>query len=1492
MVGAHATRAKGSRQSALPTAGRYGDQEHRNPGAAVSNPSSSGSLIADELPDNLINYVTQPDSSSEEPTPKRRKLTEQYVTIYRCSWNINCAGSKLSTVNGRARRDEVYCKISAQSRKRVGGAGGYVQIFDYPADKRLDDKQLSDKLLFILPFTDQEDLSEGVRFALSFFKIKWEESVQGKIWPAIGLELYHEQGFDKLQLVFDVRWDVTRYPWSIPLGTKRPQDLSQVFSFCFPEVCSPELNTLPEGKWSPQDFYQCVHTPDKHDPTAASLVVDEVKSALYPFQKRAVQWLLKREGVMWSDRQVRPLQDNTVNASALPLSFVQVSDVDGKPFYISSLYGVATRDTTPYKLNDSAMRGGILAEEMGLGKTLEMISLITLHKRPPDQQSMVWDRALEEQVRQTAATLIITPPVILQQWLDEINRHAPTLSVMHYKGIRAHDEKTPTELLDCLASSDIVLTTYPVLTAELMFTKANPTKTLRRQAKYFRPKSPLTQLCWWRIAIDEAQMIESGVSNAAVLARMLSRINAWCITGTPIKKDVGDLQGLLMFLRKEPFVSIKHVWHALTTTHKEDFKQLFGEIAMRHSKQAIRDELRLPAQRRYVITMPLTPIEEQYYQEQFSLMCQQINVDADGYPLNDGWDTDMPMIMENMRRWLVRLRQTANHPNVGLSNRRALGNREGPLRTIDEVLDVMMEQTDIAIRADQRSMFMNRLRKGQLLENSPRVKEALAIWDDVFKDATEIVQECRDLLQAEIASSSEDRNSRAGEVSEGSTLGSDEETDEQDPSSRVGVYRNRLRGSLEILHMATFFRANAYFQIKSNEDMTKPGSPEYDALEKLEADGYDSAKKLRQEILQEILRKANKHMRTIARRAGAQDFIQIPEFTMNPPTGGIESRRIMERLEELRIALDAQADQLDKWREQTIQFLLQSLVDEDDGLELTGEEYENSTRTQDEVMVYVQVLRATVTDRLAALNGHENKLTEQDVKVALRLAKDGEGAFPQKTLELLGTRAEIKPPKELGSLRGVVSELRTLATSLRLEAENGSNRSQNELSIVETQLKTVQKQFSEQTKSALALEKELELFTAVSNSRIEYYRQLQEVSDMVIPWEEPDNEDAFQRLVQDEGRLVQKVATSKAKRRYLLHLRDESANPNEPRFCVICRETFDVGALTVCGHMYCRNCIKEWWSSHRTCPICKKHLILADMHDVTYKPQKLSIETEDILANPQEGMASSTLSKKSAIYSEFSKAKLAEIKNIDLGGPSSTTKVDTLARHLIWLREADPGAKSVIFSQFKDFLDVLGHAFERYRIGYSTFDKPNGIQKFKEDGGVECFLLHARAHSSGLNLVNANHVFLCEPLLNTALELQAIARVDRIGQHQETNVWQYIIQDTVEESIHQLSVKRRMEHIDQSLLIGKGKSRATSPAELLDSNLDAANSLELQQAMLKKILPRDGIAGEMVENEDLWSCLFGGVGERRKSRLLQSQKARHDPEVRRHLGAEAAESRR
>ena len=130
-------------------------------------------------------------------------------------------------------------------------------------------------------------------------------------------------------------------------------------------------------------------------------------------------------------------------------------------------------------------------------------------------------------------------------------------------------------------------------------------------------------------------------------------------------------------------------------------------------------------------------------------MCDECGLDSQGAPLVDAWDPDT--VSDTMRRWLVRLRQTALHPEIGGRNRRALGTKDGPLRTVDQVLAVMMDQTDVLIRTEQRALLISKLKRGQLFENSPRVKEALDIWIGAVNEASEVVEECREQLRQEVA---------------------------------------------------------------------------------------------------------------------------------------------------------------------------------------------------------------------------------------------------------------------------------------------------------------------------------------------------------------------------------------------------------------------------------------------------------------------------------------------------------------------------------------------------------------------------------------------------------------------------------------------------------------------------------------------------------------------------------------------------------------------
>jgi E3 ubiquitin-protein ligase SHPRH len=337
-----------------------------------------------------------------------------------------------------------------------------------------------------------------------------------------------------------------------------------------------------------------------------------------------------------------------------------------------------------------------------------------------------------------------------------------------------------------------------------------------------------------------------------------------------------------------------------------------------------------------------------------------------------------------------------------------------------------------------------------------------------------------------------------------------------------------------------------------------------------------------------------------------------------------------------------------------------------------------------------------------------------------------------------------------------------------------------------------------------------------------------------------------------------------------------------------------------------------WYNQHHNCPICKVHLHPTSFNDITYKPAEIVVKAESsTTTSTTVNSPGSERQQNQSIYSDISAATLNEIKNINIRGPSYGSKIDFLCRHLIWLRDHDPGSKSIVFSQYREFLDVLARAFADTGISWTRIDSKNGTEKFKSDSTIECFLLHAKAHSAGLNLVAANHVFLCEPLINTAIELQAIARVHRIGQHRPTNVWMYLVADTVEQSIYDISVARRLAHMKSNHDPGrqktKGKAKSTtatasasaahsgvntprSETSLQENVIDAANSMELQAADLSRLLTAGKSGGEIVDNQDLWSCLFGRA-KRREDPALLAENQPTDSEVGRFLRAEAAEQR-
>jgi hypothetical protein len=122
--------------------------------------------------------------------------------------------------------------------------------------------------------------------------------------------------------------------------------------------------------------------------------------------------------------------------------------------------------------------------------------------------------------------------------------------------------------------------------------------------------------------------------------------------------------------------------------------------------------------------------------------------------------------------------------------------------------------------------------------------------------------------------------------------------------------------------------------------------------------------------------------------------------------------------------------------------------------------------------------------------------------------------------------------------------------------------------------------------------------------------------------------------------------------------------------------------------------------------------------------------------------------------------------------------------------------KALVFSQWTSLLDLIEPALARaelpfVRLDGGTRDRAAVVSRFQAPGGPPVMLVSLKAGGSGLNLTAADHVFLCDPWWNPAVEAQAADRTHRIGQTRPVFVYRLVAAGTVEERILALQDSKR-----------------------------------------------------------------------------------------------------
>ncbi|KAL8460394.1 hypothetical protein ACS0TY_032071 [Phlomoides rotata] len=240
--------------------------------------------------------------------------------------------------------------------------------------------------------------------------------------------------------------------------------------------------------------------------------------------------------------------------------------------------------------------------------------------------------------------------------------------------------------------------------------------------------------------------------------------------------------------------------------------------------------------------------------------------------------------------------------------------------------------------------------------------------------------------------------------------------------------------------------------------------------------------------------------------------------------------------------------------------------------------------------------------------------------------------------------------------------------------------------------------------------------------------------------------------------------------------------------CGICNDPPEDAVVTVCGHVFCNQCICEHMiGDNSQCPTknCKTHL--SSSHVFSKSTLRAAI------LDQQSPVYTSTLN-----CSDFELAKVSESHSPSC--PQGSSKIKAALELLLSLSKFQNcvGEKAIVFSQWTGMLDLLEGFLKNSSLQYRRLDgtmpiaaRDRAVKDFNTLPEVTVMIMSLKAASLGLNMVAACHVILLDLWWNPTTEDQAIDRAHRIGQTRPVSVFRLTVKDTVEDRILALQQKKR-----------------------------------------------------------------------------------------------------
>ncbi|XP_074944105.1 E3 ubiquitin-protein ligase SHPRH isoform X1 [Phalacrocorax aristotelis] len=968
----------------------------------------------------------------------------------------------------------------------------------------------------------------------------------------------------------------------------------------------------------------------------------------------------------------------------------------------------------------------------------------------------------------TGATLIISPSSICHQWVDEINRHvrSSSLRVLVYQGVKKHGFLQP----HMLAEQEVVITTYDVLRTELNYvdiphSNSEDGRRFRNQKRYMAIPSPLVAVEWWRICLDEAQMVECTTAKAAEMALRLSGINRWCVSGTPVQRGLEDLYGLVLFLGVDPYW-VKHWWDQLLyrpycRKNPRPLYSLIAKIMWRSAKKDVIDQIQIPPQTENVHWLNFSPVERHFYHRQHEVCCQDAL--AKLRKISD-WTLKLSSLdrrtVTSILYPLLRLRQACCHPQAVRGEFLPL---QKSTMTMEELLTSLQKKCRTECEEAHRQLVcaLNGLAGIHI------IKGEYALAAELYREVLRSSEEHKEKLKTDSLQRLHSTHNLMELLA-------------KHPGIPPTLRDSRLAEEAEQLRQ--------HYMSKSNAEVAEA-----------------------HQALQPVLQTIRELQRKI--HSGSPWWLDVIQTAIQY---AIDEELVQRVRNEITSNYKQQINKLsmaEKFRDcRGLQYLLTTQLEEVKKFQkIVREAVKNLEGPPSKQVIEAATICHLRPVRLPLNNcvfcKADELFTEYESKLFSHTVKGQMAIFEEMIEDEEGLVDDRLPTTSRGlwatseterALKAILSFAKAHRMDLKLTEEG---------SVFLELFEAWKKEYKLLHEYWMVLRDHVsaidELAMATERLRVRHPDEPKPNPPVLHIIEPHEVEQNRVKLLNDKAVAKSQLQKKLGQLLYLTNLeksQDKTTGGVNPEPCPICaRQLGKQWAVLTCGHCFCNECVA----------------IIIEQYSVGTRRSSIKC----------------AICRQTTSHKEISYVFTAETANQEDDIPvkgSHSTKVEAVVRTLKRIQFKDPGAKSLVFSTWQDVLDIISKALYDNNM---IFSQINGINKFQEnlsafkyDPNINILLLPLHTGSNGLNIIEATHVLLVEPILNPAHELQAIGRVHRIGQTKSTIVHRFLIKATIEERMQTMLKTVDRSHTSSSMK--QSEASVLTVADLADLFTEETEELE------------------------------------------------------------------